>query len=873
MRIYRCVLLICLLAIATTATAVDKGGGDLQLIPPDPSSTFTLQDLTNQYPLTTVQVPLYLDTSNDVTYIQNRVGWVSDDLTLVDVVIGEGVSSTATLTIEAQTSTEVQFYISDGGNSLSVGTDPIAYLHFDVLCYGYGATTDVTFIGGDDLNFYISGGLPAAPLREEGAVRTRAEYYLVIYGGHVGANGGCANINWPVTLYQEVPGRLNDAVVTYDDALFEVESVEAAPGLGGGTVEIVSDVDGVLTLDINDNPMIGPSEVVIFNVYFNAIDDTDDTQSFLQITDATRERACGEIMQIWWLWGGSITIPNHTAMADLGEISKYRTSTYYDVPVKMNSNHPINTYKLFVNFPSDDIEFTGVVARAGYVAPIGGVNPGDPDEVLVSNGSGTNYDLSGLTTVFYLRFAPIGSYPAGTQFDLTFDTVAEEPETEIRYWMDLNSYHNADITDLLPGWIRLTNPPPPPPPCCPALYTWNGRGFELENNILAECDGKNVKDAVTDHYLITGNVIQDVDELRFQIREDANAVSTFDNFELIVVDHPKDQRIQVTKDGQIMTANKPFKVLWARDYKGNDITELISTRDEVVYQSLEDGWFDVSVGVLSKKQIADFASYEQDAKEKDKACEQLLSEGLDIKMGKKLKVSIKTADGGWQLISENDARHNPKPQAAMIEPEMIDPNRELVLRYSWVSFYRTDAVEFYASAPYEGELAMPRLWDVVHSETGTALDQVHGVAAARPLKLVAGEVIDLVFDASDLPRVKRGDVRDFVFVVKGKYDEPGTTAGDTPARGWALDANVPNPFNPATTISYSLAKQTRVELSIYDVSGALVRTLVSGEQAGGEKSVTWDGRSDRGNQMASGVYFYRLSTTEFNSTRKMILLK
>ena len=63
------------------------------------------------------------------------------------------------------------------------------------------------------------------------------------------------------------------------------------------------------------------------------------------------------------------------------------------------------------------------------------------------------------------------------------------------------------------------------------------------------------------------------------------------------------------------------------------------------------------------------------------------------------------------------------------------------------------------------------------------------------------------------------------------------------------------------------------ELSIFDVSGALVRTLVSGEQTAGEKSVTWDGRSDSGNRMASGVYFYRLTTPDFTDTRKMVLLK
>ncbi len=88
-----------------------------------------------------------------------------------------------------------------------------------------------------------------------------------------------------------------------------------------------------------------------------------------------------------------------------------------------------------------------------------------------------------------------------------------------------------------------------------------------------------------------------------------------------------------------------------------------------------------------------------------------------------------------------------------------------------------------------------------------------------------------------------------------------------------LSAAVPNPFNPNTTIRYSLEKGGNAELTVYDVAGRQIRTLVSGFVPEGEHRVTWNGQDDRGIPAASGVYFYRLRTDGFVETRKMVLLK
>ena len=87
-----------------------------------------------------------------------------------------------------------------------------------------------------------------------------------------------------------------------------------------------------------------------------------------------------------------------------------------------------------------------------------------------------------------------------------------------------------------------------------------------------------------------------------------------------------------------------------------------------------------------------------------------------------------------------------------------------------------------------------------------------------------------------------------------------------------LNQNYPNPFNPATVISFALPHQSEWSLRIFNITGALVREYGGANEAG-SVAVEWDGRTELGQETASGVYFYRLDAGEFNATRKMILLK
>jgi hypothetical protein len=100
---------------------------------------------------------------------------------------------------------------------------------------------------------------------------------------------------------------------------------------------------------------------------------------------------------------------------------------------------------------------------------------------------------------------------------------------------------------------------------------------------------------------------------------------------------------------------------------------------------------------------------------------------------------------------------------------------------------------------------------------------------------------------------------------------------ETHPREFSLFQNYPNPFNPETKIKYTIrsrqAEPVFATLRIYNIVGQLVRTLVSEPQESGTYEVIWDGKDDKRNNVASGIYFYKLKAGEFSQTRKMVLIR
>ena len=147
----------------------------------------------------------------------------------------------------------------------------------------------------------------------------------------------------------------------------------------------------------------------------------------------------------------------------------------------------------------------------------------------------------------------------------------------------------------------------------------------------------------------------------------------------------------------------------------------------------------------------------------------------------------------------------------------------------------------------------------------------------RVAKLFPGDIDndgqgDLIFSsasfAQDKPQLFMIEHQEEDIVVGIDNDE-----SDIIPNKLGLEQNYPNPFNPATAFNYSLANSGTIELTITDIIGRKVTTLISGYQRSGNHNILWTGRDTNGNQVPSGVYFYNLKSGPKTITKKMTLSK
>jgi hypothetical protein len=159
---------------------------------------------------------------------------------------------------------------------------------------------------------------------------------------------------------------------------------------------------------------------------------------------------------------------------------------------------------------------------------------------------------------------------------------------------------------------------------------------------------------------------------------------------------------------------------------------------------------------------------------------------------------------------------------------------------------------------------------------------------ARLLHGSGGDVAGLALYDREEPEIRKVAIQgkysrkvDFAVVAlelqgvtrDGGESSPSHFTSAVKPEGMNLMQNYPNPFNPGTTIQYSLQKDAMVTLAIYDIRGRQIAQLVSENQATGQYQIYWQAMDAKGNQLPSGIYFYRLSVDQQTVTRRMQLLK
>jgi hypothetical protein len=256
-------------------------------------------------------------------------------------------------------------------------------------------------------------------------------------------------------------------------------------------------------------------------------------------------------------------------------------------------------------------------------------------------------------------------------------------------------------------------------------------------------------------------------------------------------------------------------------------------------------------------------------------------------------MAVKTGSGSieWEISADGGAHWQPGVSGA--DPELVDfPGTELQWRATLQKNQAGDypichnlfivpnqlvpvTVSGFEAAARDGGVELQ--WNVHADETIRGFNIYRRTGAGgSDIRLTAGGLIAAGERRYVDTTVEPGTGYTYTLgVVKADGSEVlSRSARVTPkVRELALRQNFPNPFNPVTTISFSLPKAAPARLVIYDAAGARVRVLVDGIVTGGTREYLWDGKNTAGTPVGSGVYFYRLEAGGKTITRKMVLLK
>ena len=224
-------------------------------------------------------------------------------------------------------------------------------------------------------------------------------------------------------------------------------------------------------------------------------------------------------------------------------------------------------------------------------------------------------------------------------------------------------------------------------------------------------------------------------------------------------------------------------------------------------------------------------------------------------VGRRMRIIMKTLRGSALLsvmllasVASTGAIHHVTQSGTSFIPANLTIARTDTVIWTWTSLSHTVTNGTGSTDPNVGTL-----FDVPLNSLNPTFKYVFGTAGTFPYFCRPHEL----------------------FGMKGTITVTPLTGveGQTTPAAIMLGQNFPNPFNPSTRITYSLARAGIVLLKIYDLEGRLVETLAEGTRTAGSHEVAWDGRDTTGNAVSSGVYFCKLTASGRSEIRKMVLLR
>lgn len=428
---------------------------------------------------------------------------------------------------------------------------------------------------------------------------------------------------------------------------------------------------------------------------------------------------------------------------------------------------------------------------------------------------------------------------------------------------------------------------------CPYIFVLgndtSGGKYFTENNILHRSEfSENANQSITDVYKLNTVPKIDSNKITIQIMETENDVNYFDQIKLFAVDHPAGSKIGITESNDIV-------MYYSEDVSSSDYaTQNFSSFNIAPY--IQYGQPTPKITGLSNdfvnshydstSQYSKLKSYKNRSKAKGSKGSSdslaLIGEiGSDVMVP--IQPNVKDWAGSISIYTNSDTYIKPFSKRVNVS-DVIIPFSQTEDNVDHIDFnFNSDyAISYFSVVPvsYEGftktELSLLSAVHAVNGDILSSLSEIDNEFAVMDTTAI----IDLKFGSINPSDPSM--VRDYVFVVNGLYTSEYGYNKNQPFRltsnnnlnleniayKYRLNTNYPNPFNPKTKISYSLAKSGITRLAVYDVLGRLMNVLVNEYKSSGEYTVEFNG-----SHLSSGVYIYRLESNDFVDTKRMLLIK
>ncbi len=428
---------------------------------------------------------------------------------------------------------------------------------------------------------------------------------------------------------------------------------------------------------------------------------------------------------------------------------------------------------------------------------------------------------------------------------------------------------------------------------CPYIFVLgndtSGGKYFTENNILHHSEfSENVNQSITDVYKLNTVPKIDSNKITIQIMETENDVNYFDQIKLFAIDHPADSKIGITESNDIV-------MYYSEDVSSSDYaTQNFSSYNIAPY--IQYGQPTPKITGLSNdfvnshydstSQYSKLKSYKNRLKSKGyKGSSDSLA--LIGEIGSDVMVPIQPGVKDWagsiSIYTNSDTYIKPFSKRVNVSDVIIPfAQTEDIVDNIDINFNSDYAMSYFSVVPvfYEGFTKTElNLLNAVHAVNGDILSSLSEIDNEFAV-MDTTAIIDLKFESIIPP--DQSMVRDYVFVVNGLYTSEYGYNKNQPFRltsnnsikpeniayKYRLNTNYPNPFNPKTKISYSLAKSGITKLTVYDVLGRLMNVMVNEYKSAGEYTVEFNG-----SHLSSGVYIYRLESNDFMDTKRMLLIK